>query len=60
MEINLMAEESGLPGRIKKWFCPLIFKERIETLKQKMQGAPLFIKEVEKKAKKLMHRHFMI
>lgn len=27
-------------------------KERIETLKQKMQGAPLFIKEVEKKAKK--------
>ncbi|MFA4032316.1 DNA topoisomerase III [Blautia stercoris] len=52
-EINLMAEGIRFTWQDKKSGSARSFsKERIETLKQKMQGAPLFIKEVEKKAKK--------
>lgn len=51
--INLMAEGIRFTWQDKKSGSARSFsKERIETLKQKMQGAPLFIKEVEKKAKK--------
>lgn len=51
--INLMAEGIRFTWQDKKSGSACSFsKERIETLKQKMQGAPLFIKEVEKKAKK--------
>ena len=51
--INLMAEGIRFIWQDKKSGSARSFsKERIETLKQKMQGAPLFIKEVEKKAKK--------
>ena len=49
--INLMAEGIRFTWQDKKSGSARSFsKERIETLKQKMQGAPLFIKEVEKKA----------
>lgn len=52
--INLMAEGIRFTWQDKKSGSARSFsKERIETLKQKMQGAPLFIKEVEKKAKKI-------
>ena len=48
--INLMAEGIRFTWQDKKSGSARSFsKERIETLKQKMQGAPLFIKEVEKK-----------
>ena len=51
--INLMAEGIRFTWQDKKSGSARSFsKERIETLKQKMQGAPLFIKEVEKKTKK--------
>ena len=51
--ITLMAEGIRFTWQDKKSGSARSFsKERIETLKQKMQGAPLFIKEVEKKAKK--------
>lgn len=51
--INLMAEGIRFTWQDKKSGSARSFsKERIETLKQKMQGASLFIKEVEKKAKK--------
>ena len=51
--INLMAEGIRFTWQDKKSGSARSFsKERIETLKQKMQGAPLFIKEVEKLAKK--------
>ena len=51
--INLMAEGIRFTWQDKKSGSARSFsKERIETLKQKMQGAPLLIKEVEKKAKK--------
>ena len=51
--MNLMAEGIRFTWQDKKSGSARSFsKERIETLKQKMQGAPLFIKEVEKKAKK--------
>lgn len=51
--INLMAEGIRFTWQDKKSGSARSFsKERIEILKQKMQGAPLFIKEVEKKAKK--------
>lgn len=51
--INLMAEGIRFTWQDKKSGSARSFsKERIETLKQKMQGAPLFIKEIEKKAKK--------
>ena len=51
--INLMAEGIRFTWQDKKSGSARSFsKERIETLKQKMQGAPLFIKEVEKKGKK--------
>ena len=51
--INLMAEGIRFTWQDKKSGSARSFsKERSETLKQKMQGAPLFIKEVEKKAKK--------
>ena len=51
--INLMAEGIRFTWQDKKSGSARSFsKERIETLKQKMQSSPLFIKEVEKKAKK--------
>ena len=51
--INLMAEGIRFTWQDKKSGSARSFsKERIDTLKQKMQGAPLLIKEVEKKAKK--------
>ena len=51
--INLMAEGIRFTWQDKKSGSARSFsKERIEALKQKMQGAPLLIKEVEKKAKK--------
>lgn len=51
--INLMAEGIRFTWQDKKSGSARSFsKERIETLKQKMQGSHLFIKEVEKKAKK--------
>lgn len=51
--INLMAEGIRFTWQDKKSGSARLFsKERIDTLKQKMQGAPLLIKEVEKKAKK--------
>ena len=51
--MNLMAEGIRFTWQDKKSGSARSFsKERIDTLKQKMQGAPLLIKEVEKKAKK--------
>lgn len=51
--MNLMAEGIRFTWQDKKSGSARSFsKERIEALKQKMQGAPLLIKEVEKKAKK--------
>lgn len=51
--VNLMAEGIRFTWQDKKSGSARSFsKERIEALKQKMQGAPLLIKEVEKKAKK--------
>lgn len=51
--MNLMAEGIRFTWQDKKSGSARSFsKERINTLKQKMQGAPLLIKEVEKKAKK--------
>ena len=51
--INLMAEGIRFTWQDKKSGSARSFsKERIEALKPKMQGAPLLIKEVEKKAKK--------